>query len=101
MDAKRTNVASYFSALKVSRILSLIRSMLTLFTGTDNLINKKNGGYEHVTEFIPIAQPNVTTLAKLDTLQPSSVCGDRMSYIWHLVFVHEHSGSYRCPYCRN
>jgi hypothetical protein len=49
-------------------------------SGTDNIINEKNGGYEHVTEYIPIAQPNAGTLAKLDELEPSTVIGDRLSY---------------------
>ncbi|KAJ3563470.1 hypothetical protein NP233_g8920 [Leucocoprinus birnbaumii] len=43
---------------------------------TDNIVNSKNGGYEHVEEYIPIAQPNAGTLAKLDELRPSSVAGD-------------------------
>ncbi|CCL99640.1 uncharacterized protein FIBRA_01660 [Fibroporia radiculosa] len=43
---------------------------------TENIINKKNGGYENVLEFIPIAQPNAGTLAKLATLQPSETIGD-------------------------
>lgn len=44
---------------------------------TDNVINEKNGGYEHVTEFIPIGKPDASTLAKLASLQPSEVVGDR------------------------
>jgi hypothetical protein len=44
---------------------------------TDNIINKNNGGYEHVTEYIPIAQPNYGTLAQLDELEPSDIIGDR------------------------
>jgi hypothetical protein len=47
--------------------------------GTDNVINAKNGGYEHVSEYIPIAQPNASTLAKLDELEPSETAGDRKS----------------------
>ncbi len=50
------------------------------FVGTSNAINKQNGGYEHVTEFIPIAQPNAATLAKLQALEPSAVAGDRASH---------------------
>lgn len=45
---------------------------------TDNIIHEKNGGYQHVSEYIPIAQPNSTTLAKLDALQPSENSGDRV-----------------------
>ncbi|KAI0039555.1 SPOC domain-like protein [Auriscalpium vulgare] len=43
---------------------------------TDNTINDKDGGYEHVSEFIPIGQPNAGTLAKLASLQPSETIGD-------------------------
>ncbi|OBZ80021.1 ATP-dependent DNA helicase II subunit 2 [Grifola frondosa] len=43
---------------------------------TDNIINEKNGGYENVTEFIPISQPSASTLAKLASLEPSTVAGD-------------------------
>ncbi|KAG0703074.1 SPOC like C-terminal domain-containing protein [Suillus ampliporus] len=43
---------------------------------TDNIVHEKNGGYENVAEYIPIAQPNATTLAKLDALQPSQTSGD-------------------------
>ncbi|CDO74809.1 hypothetical protein BN946_scf185001.g57 [Trametes cinnabarina] len=43
---------------------------------TNNIINEENGGYEHVSEYIPIAQPNASTLAKLQALEPSTVSGD-------------------------
>jgi len=56
---------------------------------TDNIINDKNGGYENVSEYIPIAQPNAATLSKLDELQPSSLIGDRMSlYQFSPSFLH-------------
>jgi ATP-dependent DNA helicase 2 subunit 2 len=42
------------------------------------MINDKNGGYEHVSEYIPIGQAHAGTLAKLDALTPSPVVGDRM-----------------------
>ncbi|KXN84807.1 ATP-dependent DNA helicase II subunit 2 [Leucoagaricus sp. SymC.cos] len=45
---------------------------------TDNIINIKNGGYDNVMEYIPIAQPNGETLAKLNALEPSAVAGDTM-----------------------
>ena len=44
---------------------------------TDNIINEKNGGYDHVSEYIPIAQPNANTLGKLQSLRPSTTAGDR------------------------
>ena len=44
---------------------------------TDNIINEKSGGYDNVSEYVHIAQPNANTLAKLHELQPSSTIGDR------------------------
>ncbi|KAK0232849.1 SPOC domain-like protein [Armillaria fumosa] len=43
---------------------------------TDNIVNQMNGGYENVSEYIHIAQPNAVTLAKLDRLEPSETTGD-------------------------
>ncbi|KAG1821540.1 uncharacterized protein BJ212DRAFT_1477418 [Suillus subaureus] len=43
---------------------------------TDNIIHKKNGGYQHVSEYIPITHPSSATLAKLNALQPSEHSGD-------------------------
>ena len=54
--------------------------LIHCLVGTNNVINQQNGGYEHVTEYIPIAQPNSGTLAKLTTLKPSTVAGDRESH---------------------
>jgi ATP-dependent DNA helicase 2 subunit 2 len=47
---------------------------------TDNIVNRTDGGYDRVTEYLSIAQPNADTLAKLAALQPSNVSGDRSSY---------------------
>ncbi|KAH9938974.1 SPOC domain-like protein [Epithele typhae] len=44
--------------------------------GTNNIINAEHGGYEHVTELIPVQQPNHSTLSKLAALEASSVVGD-------------------------
>ncbi|KAI6153115.1 SPOC domain-like protein [Pisolithus tinctorius] len=44
--------------------------------GTDNIINEKHGGYEHVSEYIPICTPSAKTLAELDKLKPSETAGD-------------------------
>lgn len=44
---------------------------------TYNIVNRIDGGYDHVTEFLRIAQPNADTLAKLATLEASDVAGDR------------------------
>ena len=46
-------------------------------TDTNNIIHDKNGGYEHVSEYISIGQPNAGTLAKLDELRASETAGDR------------------------
>ncbi|KAJ3774869.1 SPOC domain-like protein [Lentinula raphanica] len=43
---------------------------------TDNQINTQHGGYESVTEYIPIGTPSAATLRKLDELEPSEVFGD-------------------------
>ncbi|KAF8807166.1 SPOC domain-like protein [Phlegmacium glaucopus] len=43
---------------------------------TKNIINTENGGYENVLEYIPIAQPNASTIAKIDALQASATSGD-------------------------
>ncbi|KAF8139796.1 SPOC domain-like protein [Boletus edulis] len=43
---------------------------------TNNIVNDKNGGYEHVSEYIPIGQPNASTLARLDELRASETAGD-------------------------
>ena len=45
---------------------------------TNNIIHDKNGGYDNVNEYIPIAQPNASTLSKIDALEPSEVSGDRL-----------------------
>jgi ATP-dependent DNA helicase 2 subunit 2 len=45
---------------------------------TDNIVNRADGGYDNVTEFIPIAQPNAGTLTKLASLEASDVSGDRV-----------------------
>ena len=52
---------------------------------TKNIINAENGGYENVLEYIPIAQANASTLAKIDALQPSATSGDRMV---SLIYFH-------------
>ena len=47
---------------------------------TRNIVNDDNpGGYENIEEFIPIGQPHAGTLAKLQSLRPSTVIGDRES----------------------
>ncbi len=48
--------------------------------GTDNVVHKakRDYGYHHVTEYIPMAHPDINTLAKLQLLRPSEDCsGDR------------------------
>ena len=46
---------------------------------TQNILNERGDGYEHVYEYIPIAQPNSSTIAKLNALRATDVCGDRTS----------------------
>ncbi|KAJ6626980.1 ku80-like protein [Mycena sp. CBHHK59/15] len=49
---------------------------------TKNILNKRmKEGYERVQEYIPIAQPNAATLAKLDALEPSDDAGDPLDAI--------------------
>lgn len=44
------------------------------------MVNRQHGGYDHVTEYIEIAQPNVNTLTKLQQLRASEdITGDRES----------------------
>lgn len=69
----------------------LSRALITLTHScgieTNNVVHDKNGGYEHVSEYIPIAQPNATTLAKLDALKPSESSGDRAyTLLFHILF---------------
>ncbi|THH13198.1 hypothetical protein EW146_g6992 [Bondarzewia mesenterica] len=50
--------------------------------GTKNVINEKSGGYENVSEYIPIGQPNAGTLAKLAALRASEdIVGDPIDAI--------------------
>ena len=45
---------------------------------TNNPVNKREGGYENVSEYIPVEQPNSSTIAKLDELRASEdSIGDR------------------------
>ncbi|KAJ7652019.1 SPOC like C-terminal domain-containing protein [Mycena polygramma] len=49
---------------------------------TRNILNKRmKGGYERVLDYIPIAQPNAGTLAKLDALEPSDEAGDPLDAV--------------------
>jgi ATP-dependent DNA helicase 2 subunit 2 len=41
------------------------------------MVNRADGGYDNVTEYIPIAQPNAGTLTQLASLEASGVSGDR------------------------
>lgn len=47
------------------------------FSETDNAVNEAHGGYQHVTEFIPIGQPNAQTMARIKSIKASTVIGDR------------------------
>ena len=54
---------------------------------TDNIVNRADGGYDNVSEFIPIAQPTADTLTKLASLQASDVTGDRLSSLPCIPFT--------------
>ncbi|KAG2023769.1 Ku80 [Coprinopsis cinerea AmutBmut pab1-1] len=43
---------------------------------TDNLVNKKQDGYDHIQEYIKIGTPNIGTLAKIDEITTSDLSGD-------------------------
>ncbi|KAJ8520350.1 hypothetical protein ONZ45_g2822 [Pleurotus djamor] len=62
---------------------------------TNNIVHDKmKDGYENVSEFIPIAQPGIGTLAKLDTLEPSSVPGDAIdALVVAIETQHKYLGS--------
>ena len=57
---------------------SYLRIIITRVSGTNNTVNTKDGGYEHVYEFVPIGTPTAETIAKLSELKPSDEHGDRM-----------------------
>ncbi|KAG6878325.1 hypothetical protein C0993_008503 [Termitomyces sp. T159_Od127] len=48
---------------------------------TDNIINEDSGGYNSVSDYIPIAQPSAATLSKLDLLEASDKYGDPLDAI--------------------
>ncbi|EMD41347.1 hypothetical protein CERSUDRAFT_146244 [Gelatoporia subvermispora B] len=84
MTVEMTNLeyALQFVKLKVQEMIYHGRKTeqcgLILFgtDDTDNTVNEKNGGYEHVSEYIPILQPDVRTLAKISGIEPSETTGD-------------------------
>ncbi|KAG8971417.1 ATP-dependent DNA helicase II subunit 2 [Tulasnella sp. 425] len=45
---------------------------------TKNCVNDSNGGYDHVTEYIPIAQPTQHTMELISAIKPSKVQGDAL-----------------------
>ena len=58
-------------------LLFSVLSYLLRRIGTENIVNEKQGGYQHIEEYIPIGTPNSGTLVKLDELRPSETYGDR------------------------
>ncbi|KAJ7139489.1 SPOC like C-terminal domain-containing protein [Mycena epipterygia] len=64
---------------------------------TRNILNKRmKDGYERVEEYIPIAQPNAGTLAKLDALEPSDDAGDPLDAVIVAIETQDdHLGSKR------
>lgn len=77
MVERRTSAESFSLAQTVSSSRTHVVTHTDHLKDTDNIVNTESGGYEHVTEFIPIGQPNAGTLAKLATLEPSTEIGDR------------------------
>lgn len=79
MDERLTNVELSSSGQTVCmRILTPSSHLLRCCSiDTENFVNQEQGGYDHVSEFIPIGKPDASTLAKLSTLQPSETSGDR------------------------
>jgi hypothetical protein len=51
--------------------------VLNYIVETKNVVNAANGGYENVLEYVPIGQPNASTMAKINALEASTTCGDR------------------------
>ncbi|KAG9011776.1 ATP-dependent DNA helicase II subunit 2, partial [Tulasnella sp. 427] len=45
---------------------------------TRNCINEANGGYDHVMEYIPIAQPTQHTMDMISAIKPNKVQGDAL-----------------------
>ena len=45
-----------------------------------NCVNRDHGGYDHVTEYIPIGQPTAHTLDLVSAIRPHKTVGDRRSY---------------------
>ena len=102
MVERRTSVESFSLAQRVSSPCIGMVTHPNHLKDADNIVNTESGGYDHVTEFIPIGQPNAGTLAKLATLEPSTEIGDRK-----LIFLAFHpdvcseSNSIRCPHRSN
>jgi len=77
MDERPINVASSCLGPMV-RNTSLLLDCAYRSLDTDNRVNRKDGGYTNVTEYIPIGHPNAQTLEKLDAVEASGSHGDGM-----------------------
>lgn len=101
MAEKQTSAALFFLGQRVRGRVK--RTEILIYKSreeTDNIVNRKDGGYDRVTEFLSIAQPNAGTLAKLATLQPSNVSGDRSSHLFYVSKKFHITFSRRCSDCR-
>lgn len=79
-EERPSSVVLFCLALKAGLFNSISprpQSHLCLCLDTRNIVNETNGGYEHVTEFIPIIQPNAHTMTKIKSIKPSTTIGDR------------------------
>lgn len=66
---------SFCSAQKVSHNADAA-SVAHTGAETNNIVNKKDGGYDHVYDFIPIGTPSAATIAKINSIQPAEEIGD-------------------------
>ncbi len=87
-EERQINVALLYLVQKVRGVRPQRLSNSNVSQDTDNIVNQKNGGYENVSEYIHIAQPNAATLAKLDRLEPSETTGDRECIFPHYHFTY-------------
>ena len=100
--AKRTSVVSFCSArtVRITRF-SLQMASAECIAETHNIVNKKDGGYDHVYEYVPIGAPNADTIAKITSIAPSEEIGDRKSRSKSRLFTSNcFSFSYRRAHCR-
>lgn len=85
VPGKLINVEWLYLELKVAQTMLMSLMRANHRSETDNQINAQHGGYENVTEYIPIGTPSAATLRELDELEPSEVFGDRALMFYPLL----------------